>query len=124
MSDYSKRFLGCFLLTASICCVTVPGSIQPGLEPDVFHSAAGYQEPVKPVLLSAGEIAVNFADAEELEELPGIGETIASFILAERETNGPFYYPEDLMAVRGIGKQKMEDIRPMLDLRLNEGGEE
>ena len=32
----------------------------------------------------------------------------------ERETNGGFVYPEDLMAVKGIGKKKMEAIRPLL----------
>ena len=56
----------------------------------------------------------NTGDLYELTELPGVGETIAGMILDERETNGLFVYPEDLLAVKGIGPKKLEAIRPYL----------
>ena len=55
-----------------------------------------------------GMIRVNEADAEELQELPGIGETYSMLIISEREENGPFYYPEDLLAVKGIGTKTLQ----------------
>ena len=59
---------------------------------------------------------LNRADASELAELPGIGETLAQAILDEREAHGPFHYPEDLIAVRGIGQSRLESIRGWIDL--------
>ena len=65
-----------------------------------------------------GTIRINEADAEELQQLPGIGETLAQAIIDEREAHGPFRYPEDLMAVKGIGESKFEQIRPWLDYSI------
>lgn len=52
---------------------------------------------------SSGLIDLNTADAQQLEELPGVGPSIAQRIIEHRETNGPFRAPEDLMEVSGIG---------------------
>ena len=66
-----------------------------------------------------GSLRINEADAEELLQLPGIGETLAQAILDEREAHGPFLYPEDLMAVRGIGESKYAQIRPWLETSIS-----
>lgn len=63
-----------------------------------------------------GTIDPNLADLYELTELPGVGETIAGYVLDEREANGPFFYPEDLMQVKGIGPKKLEGFWNLLDL--------
>ena len=63
-----------------------------------------------------GTVNVNFCSAEEMTALPGIGETISSEIINEREKNGVYYYPEDLLCIRGIGSQKLNGIRKLLDL--------
>ena len=70
---------------------------------------------------TAGEKAgkavnVNRADAEELAALPGIGGVFADRIIEERREHGPFYYPEDLETVSGIGHRTVEKLRPLLDL--------
>ena len=65
-----------------------------------------------------GEIHVNTADQNTLMLLPGIGASIAAEIIQEREANGPFHFPEDLMAVKGIGEKKLEGILP--HIRLDE----
>ena len=56
-------------------------------------------------------VSVNHADAEELQALPGIGSVYADRIVGERRENGPFFYPEDLETVNGIGPRTVEEIR-------------
>jgi len=63
------------------------------------------QPPAKPLDL-------NLATAEQLQELPGIGPTTAATIVAFREKSGPFRRVEDLLAIHGISKKKLEAIRP------------
>ena len=50
------------------------------------------------------KVDINTATLEELMALPGIGEKRAADIIAEREENGPFRFPEDLTRVSGIGE--------------------
>lgn len=70
-----------------------------------------------------GPIAVNEADEEELRILPGIGDTLSSLIVKEREAHGPYFYAEDLEAVKGIGPGTLGRFRDMIDLAEGEGGE-
>ena len=69
-----------------------------------------------PVSLSeeAYRLELNSATAAELESLPGIGPVLAERILAQREENGPFTGPEDLLAVNGIGPKTLEAIEPYI----------
>ena len=71
-----------------------------------------------------GCVRVNTAGAEELENLPGIGKVYASMLIEEREKNGAFFYPEDLTAVYGIGKGKLEKIYQDIDLTMEKGGKD
>ena len=50
------------------------------------------------------KVDVNTASLAELMTLPGIGEKRAADIIAEREANGPYRFPEDLTRVDGIGE--------------------
>ena len=68
--------------------------------------------------LPDGPVRINQAGLEELTALPGIGETIGRRILAEREAGGPFRYPEDLTAVKGIGSKLVEGLREQLNLEV------
>lgn len=52
-----------------------------------------------------GKININTATLQELQTLPGIGETRAQAILAYRQKNGPFAKPEQLIKVAGIGEK-------------------
>lgn len=57
------------------------------------------------------KVNINQATASELESLPGVGPSTAQKIIDDRETNGPFAAPEDLMRVPGIGEKKFESLR-------------
>ncbi len=62
-----------------------------------------------PLMLLAGPVNVNTADAETLAvELNGIGPAKAQAIIEYREKHGPFKSPEDLSLVKGIGERTVE----------------
>lgn len=63
---------------------------------------------------TAGPVNINVAGVEELDELPGVGEATARAIVEDREKNGPFSAPEDLMRVSGIGEKKFERIAGLI----------
>ena len=63
---------------------------------------------------SDGLINSNTASAEELEELPGIGEVTAEKIIADREANGDYATIEDITRVSGIGDKKFEAIAELI----------
>ena len=60
---------------------------------------------------AAGVVDINRATPAELETLPGVGPATAQKIADDRETNGPFAKPEDLMRVPGVGPKKFEAMR-------------
>jgi competence protein ComEA len=52
---------------------------------------------------AGGPVNLNRANAEQLEQLPGVGPVLAERIVADREANGPFASVEDLGRVQGVG---------------------
>lgn len=54
----------------------------------------------------AGAININRATQVDLEKLPGVGPATAAAIIADRNKNGPFRKPEDLMRVPGIKESR------------------
>lgn len=61
-------------------------------------------------------VDVNKAGWVEWAQLPGLGEILAKRVVEDREQNGPFKKPDDLLRVRGIGPKKLEAMRPYLDV--------
>jgi len=59
-----------------------------------------------------GVVNINTATAEELELLPGIGESRAKAVLALRKQNGGFKSVDELAAVKGIGSVALDRMRP------------
>jgi len=80
---------------------TLPASSHPGVS-----GVGGRQERAK--------LDVNRANAQELEELPGIGPVLAERIVDYRKSGRSFRSIEDLRAVKGIGKKKFEQIRALV----------
>ena len=63
---------------------------------------------------SPSRIDLNKASAEQLDTLPEVGPKLAKAIVAFREKSGPFRRVEDLLAVPGISKRRLEKIRPFV----------
>lgn len=60
---------------------------------------------------SDDKININTATAEELDKLPGVGESTAQKIISYREESGGFKSVEELKNVNGIGDKKFEDMK-------------
>lgn len=63
-----------------------------------------------------GAVNVNTAGPEELTTLPGVGPALAQAIIDERMLHGFFYYPEDLLCVKGIGEKTLAKLLPYVTL--------
>ena len=63
---------------------------------------------------ASGPLNINTATSTELEELPGIGPSLAASIIAEREKRGGFKSVGELQDVRGIGELRYADIKDLV----------
>ena len=70
-------------------------------------SATTKKPPLKPINL-------NSATSDELQQVPGIGPATADKILQMRKSYGPFKSVDDLLAIRGIGKKRLDKMRKYL----------
>ena len=122
MSDRIAKAAGIFLLLASILLIALSLT---GKSSDVksYPTAGNRQWVLEPIRTEQnGGIRINRADTDILQTLPGIGPAYAERIIEEKRENGPYHYPEDLEAVRGIGPQTLAGFRDLIDMTLEEGG--
>jgi len=121
MSDRRRRIIAGAMILLCLVLTGIPAMrALLTVYPAARYTAGGQETALRAADQPEGTVAVNLAEKEELMALPGVGETLADMILAEREENGPFRYPEDLLTVPGIGEAKLAEMRPMLDLRTEE----
>jgi competence protein ComEA len=74
----------------------------------VEQSSSSQSEPKK---LS---VNLNTATAEELKELPGIGEVMARRVIDYRERHGRFRRAEEIIIVEGFSEKKYRAIAEMI----------
>ena len=72
-----------------------------------------YKKNINPL---QNKISINYATLEQLDTLPGIGESIASKIIKYREENGLFNSLNDLMKVEGIKQNKFNKLKEQICL--------
>ena len=65
---------------------------------------------------TSSKISINKATLEQLQTLPGIGESKAQDIITYREQNGPFTTLEDITKVSGIGDALFAKIKDYITL--------
>jgi len=66
---------------------------------------------------SSVKMNINTAEAPELENLPGIGPSLAQKIIDYRHEHGPFTSIDDLLNVSGIGPAKLDEIMDLITIR-------
>jgi len=83
-----------------------------------FHVVVGAVEaPSVPVAaVATGPLAINRADAEQLQSLPYIGPRMAAAIIEYRQVHGPFSSVDDLNRVSGIGVATVERLRLLVSM--------
>lgn len=80
--------------------------------------AAGGDAGQPPASASPGagsKVSLNTADAQQLQQLPGIGPSLAARIIEFRTKNGPFTSLSDLDAVSGIGPSILANIEGLAE---------
>jgi competence protein ComEA len=63
---------------------------------------------------ATGKLNINTATKEQLLDLPGVGEITAERILAYRAETGKFSNVDELRAIKGMSKKKVETLRPLI----------
>ncbi len=65
----------------------------------------------------SGTVYVNTATADELQLLPGIGESRAKAVIAMRKQRGGFKSVTELTDVKGIGEAALAKLRPFVRIQ-------
>jgi len=65
----------------------------------------------------SGLININTADSELLQELPGVGPSMAEEIIAYREEHGDFKTKRELLNIKGIGEKTYDELKNMITVK-------
>ena len=93
------------VLSAALLCAVLAAT-GAGAAPDAAKTAPAAARP--------GAVDLNSASEDQLQEVPGIGPSLAKKIVDFRKENGPFKSVDDLLKVRGVGEKSLEKLRPHL----------
>lgn len=66
---------------------------------------------------SGGKVNINTAKLEELQNIPGVGPSIAQAILDYRNENGKFRNIEDIKNVSGVGESKYKKMEEYIKVK-------
>lgn len=69
----------------------------------------------------APPLDLNRATLADLTRLPGVGPVMARRIIEARDDVGRFGTVDDLLTVRGLGRAKLERLRPFVDVLTDMG---
>jgi competence ComEA-like helix-hairpin-helix protein len=63
---------------------------------------------------ASGKLNINTATKQQLLDLPGVGEVTADRILTYRTETGKFSNVDELRAIKGMSKKKLENLKPLI----------
>jgi competence protein ComEA len=78
--------------------------------------APSNEQPAPLDLVNSNKLNINTATEVQLEQLPGIGPSLAANIVEYRQQHGWFQDAEELLKVSGIGPAKLEQIADLITL--------
>jgi competence protein ComEA len=87
--------------------------VQPSAAQVPAASPAAAMVPAK----SSSKVNLNRASADELQTLPGVGPVLAQRMVEWRKAHGRYRTVDDLQEVKGIGKKRMEQLRPLVTVK-------
>lgn len=90
---------------------------------DAVAAPVTQQEVPRPASRSQ-RVDLNLATAAEFDQIPGVGPVLARRMVEYRKSAGRFYAVEDLKAVKGIGKKKLERLKPFVTVVASPGHDE
>jgi competence ComEA-like helix-hairpin-helix protein len=102
-----------------------PGTEPPAADPQAGRAGGGRapmpredsaRRPPPKRASDASPLDVNHATAADLSRLPGVGPTLAERIVQAREGGGPFASIDDLRRVKGVGRARVERLRPLVSV--------
>ncbi len=79
----------------------------------VVEASPGGGEPAASAAVG-GQVHLNTATIQELDELPGVGPVTAQKIVDYRDQHGAFSSVDDLDAIPGIGPARLEQLRELV----------
>lgn len=108
MKMHKALCLACIAAAVALMVIgAASGSVRPAAD---TYTARAINPTVTALTMPRTGIDVNHADTDALDTLPGIGPALAQAIIDERIARGRFFYPEDLLQVRGIGPARLKAI--------------
>ena len=66
---------------------------------------------------TSSRVNLNRAGVEELQTLPGVGPVLAQRMVEWRKAHGRYRTVDDLQEVKGIGKKRLEQLRPLVTVK-------
>lgn len=111
-----KAMAGILLATCALLLILSVALSYHEKHADAYAASGRKAAAVTMIPLPDGDVDVNGGDLTEVTRLPGVGPVLGQAILAERACHGPYYYPEDLLDVRGIGGKTLAGLRDRLNL--------
>lgn len=102
---------GGVLPSADLQAVNMAKKLQDGMQLVIPEQGAADGKSATNTVHENGKLNINTADEKALDQLPGIGPSLAKRIVEYRKQEGSFSALEDLKKVQGIGAAKFERLR-------------
>ena len=83
--------------------------------PCAVYQASGRSVTIHELTPLPVEHLLNSGDEKALDAIPGIGTVLAGRMIETRQQEGLYYFPEDVMAVKGIGEKKYQAIMDYIE---------